>query len=678
LKPQPKDKSATSKIDTGKRDYTKFIYIAVVFIITIIAYSNSLKGDFIYQFDDDLYVTNNPDIKEINGDNLRKIFTKPYVGLYLPLTMLTLMADFAMHELNPKGYHVTNLLMHLISTVLVFFLILKIKPDRYIAGLAAMIFAIHPLHVESVTWISERKDVLYSLFYLAGLITYLNFTHKPSVKNYLLTMLLFILSLISKAVAVSFPLFLVAFDWYRGRNIFNLKVILEKVPFFGLSLFFGLLGIYFTSTADDTTTPVIEWIHRPFIVSDAMMIYLTKFFAPFNLMIYYYYPDVASGSLPLRFYISAILLIVIFIGVAFWIWKAKTYRRDLLLGLMFFAIPTFFILQLIPAGRAYAADRYTYLSYIGIAYIIGIYTTGLINGLDKKRPALRKIVLSLVIIYTVGFAFLTYQRNKDWKDSFTLFTDLIEKNPNHGHPHLIRGITHVQFGNLQQALDDYTESIRLRPADAKTWANRSSVRGMLGDISGALDDANRSLEIWPNYTNGLNNRATAYFFSNNFEKAIADYTRLIDKDPNNAELFRRRILANEKLNNTDGLLQDYLRLTELEPSNHINFAKAGEMYYRLEDNENAIAFFSQSMQLNRSYHQPLMLRGNANFRLGNFEAAVRDFLRFAEITNQASAWFNVGQSYLRLNETEKACPAWQKAHDLDHPDAASMIQRHCK
>jgi len=149
-----------------------------------------------------------------------------------------------------------------------------------------MVFAVHPLHVESVTWISERKDVLYVLFYLAGLITYLKYTRRPSFKNYLLTLLFFILSLFSKTVAVSFPLFLVAFDWYRGRQIFNIKVILEKVPFFALSLFFGLLGIYFTSSVEDYTTPVIDWVHRPFIVSDAIMIYLTKFFAPVNLMIY--------------------------------------------------------------------------------------------------------------------------------------------------------------------------------------------------------------------------------------------------------------------------------------------------------------------------------------------------------------------------------------------------------
>jgi protein O-mannosyl-transferase len=662
----------------ANRRYTAFLYLAVILLITILVYSNSLQSDFIYQFDDDLYVTNNADIKSINSENLYRIFSKSYVGLYLPLTMLTLMADYAIYELNPTGYHVTNLLMHLISTVLVFFLISKIKPNHYIAGLAAIIFAIHPMHVESVTWISERKDVLYSLFYLAGLITYINYTRKQSSKNYLLTLLFFILSLLSKTVAVSFPLFLTAFDWYRGRKIFDFKVILEKVPFYSLSLFFGLLGIYFTSTANDYTTPDIAWAFRPFIISDAIMIYLTKFFAPFNLMIYYYYPDISEGVLPIRFYVSFGILLIIVSGLVIWVLKAGKMKRDLLLGLLFFAIPTFFVLQIIPAGRAYAAERYTYLSYIGITYIIGIFTAGRIETLIKKKTPIKNTLIGLFLLFVIGFAYLTYDRNEDWKDSLTLFTDLIEKNPNHGHPYLIRGITHVQFGNLQEALDDYNESIRLHPDDPKTWSNRSSVRGMLGDIEGALDDANRSLEIRPGYSNGLNNRATAYFFSNQFEKALADYDAMMNNDPDNKDLLRKRIAVNEKLDNPAGQLDDYLTLVKLEPENYLNYAKVGELYYRLNDDENAIIYLTQCMQIRPAYHQPLMLRGNSQFRLGNYEAAAMDFRRSAEITNQSGAWYNAGQSYLRLNQLEKACPAWQKALETGHPDAIGMLQKYCK
>lgn len=678
MKKQQNTKAKKSSAAKTGGKYTAYIYLAIVLIITVIAYSNSMSGDFIYQFDDDLYVTNNADIKEINHETLLNIFTKPYVGLYLPLTMLSLMADYAIYGLNASGFHLTNLLMHLMNTVLVFFLMLKIKRDNYIAGITAMVFAIHPLHVESVTWISERKDVLYTLFYLAGLITYLNYTVRPSSKSYLLTMFFFILSLLSKTVAVSFPLFLVAFDWYRGRHLFNAKVILEKVPFFSLSLFFGLLGIYFTSSADDYTTPMIDWIHRPFIVSDAIMIYLTKFFAPVNLMIYYYYPDVSEGTLPMRFYISSGLLVAVMAGLILWVIKQKNEKRELIMGLIFFAIPTFFILQLIPAGRAYAAERYTYLSYIGITYIIGIFTTRLFHNTSNQRAFAKKMLSAIVLIATVAFAVLTYNRNNDWKNSITLFTDLIEKNPEHGHPYLIRGITHVQLGNLQQALSDYNESIRLDAGNAKTFSNRSSVRGMLGDVPGALEDANRSLELRPGYQNALNNRATAYFFSKEFDKALADYSAMLIKEPDNAELLRRRIAANEQLEDNEAQLSDYLLLTEIEPGNHINFAKAGEMYYRLRQDEKAIEMLTLSMQMKPGYIDPLMLRGNAYFRTANYEAAKSDFLRIANATNQPSAWYNVGQSNLRLNQISEACTAWQKAHQLGHPDANAMLQQYCK
>lgn len=676
-KQQIKQKQKSGK-QPEKKPVNKLWYLAGIVLLTILVYSNSINNDFTYQFDDDLYVTNNPDIKGLTLENVSKAFSKSYVGLYLPLTMLSYIIEYSVFGLNPSAYHVTNLLMHLLATILVFLLIYKIKPNAYVASVVAFVFAIHPMHVESVTWISERKDVLYAIFYLAGLITYLNFLQKKSVKNYLITMVFFILALLSKAVAVSFPLFLVAFDWYNGRKILSKNVILEKIPFFALSLGFGLLGIYFTSIANDTTTPDIAWAFRPFIVSDAVMIYLYKFVAPFKLMIYYYYPETSSGALDAKFYVSTGTLLLIAGLSLFGIFKSKTHKRDLILGVLFFVIPTFFILQLIPAGRAYAAERYTYLSYIGLAYIFAVLTRQVVQPKNPKQIQLRSTLVGLVVFFAIGFSYLTWDRNKDWKDSLTLFTDLIEKNPAHGHPYLIRGITYVQFGKNKLALDDYNKSIERNPYDAKALANRSSTRGMLGDLEGALDDANRSLEIKPGYDNGLNNRATALFFSGDYKGALADYSALIAKDSLRAELYRKRAMVLEKLEDTDGLLKDYLMLTRLEPVNHINFAKVGELYYQKDEDQLAINYFTKAMQIKPTYYQPLFLRGNANYRIGNYAQALDDFSRIASISQDASSYYNMGMSNMMLGNLPDACAAWQKALDLGHMDAQKRINEKCK
>jgi protein O-mannosyl-transferase len=667
-----------NKTKTNKGRSGRFYFLAGILLLTVIVYSGAMRHDFIYQFDDDLYVTNNPDIQALTAENFGKIFTNTYVGLYLPITMATYMLEYSAFGPNPMPYHLTNLIIHLINTVLVFMLIIKIRPGTYLASIVAFVFALHPMHAESVTWISERKDVLYALFYLAGLLSWLYYIQKKTTKIYLLTIFFFILSLFSKTVAVSFPLFLVIFDWYFGRPLWSKKVILEKIPFFALSLAVGLLGIYMAGTANDTSTPDIPWIYRPFIISDAVMIYIYKFIAPFKLMIYYYYPDLLAGNLPTKFYISTVALLVVFTATVFWAVQTKTKQRDLLLGILFFVIPTLFVLQLIPLGRAYAAERYTYLSYIGLAYIFGIFTRDIVINNSRKNLQLKAILIGILIFFGVGFSALTWTRNHDWQDSFSLFDDLIDKNPDHGHPYLIRGITHIQFGNPEKALADYNKSIALDPANPKTYANRSSAKGMLGDYTGALEDANRSLEIKPGYENALSNRATAYLYLNKFEKAIDDYTRILEMDSTNTNMIRKRIIALEKTGQEENILNDYLALTRLEPYNYINFAKAGEYFYRLDQIQKSIEYLSKSMELKPDYHQPLFLRGNAFYKSGDYDNALSDFSRYAEITGQAVAYYNMGMSYKMLNQIPEACKAWKKAHELGHANAAKRLAESCR
>ncbi len=672
------NKSRRKKNQPDKKPVNPFVYLAGILLLTVIVYAGAMSHDFIYQFDDDLYVTNNSDIQSFAWDNIKTVFTNSYVGLYLPLTMLTYMAEYAVFGLNPDPYHVINLIIHLVNTLLVFVLIRRLKPDVYIASVVAFVFALHPMHVESVTWISERKDVLYTLFYLGGLIAWLRYIDKPSPGRYLATMGLFVLSLFSKTIAVSFPLFLVAFDWYRGRKLFSKKVILEKVPFFALSLAIGLLGIYFTSTANDTSTPDIAWAFRPFIVSDAILIYLYKFIGPFNLMNYYYYPDISDGRLPSRFYLSTAILIFLIVAAIIWAVKTKSKNRDLLLGFIIFMIPTIFVLQIIPAGRAYAAERYTYISYIGLSYIFGILTTDILKDRAQKMIQIRATIIVIIAFFAIGFSWLTWDRNKDWKDSFTLFNDLVEKNPDHFHPYLIRGITHVQFGNREEALADYNKSLSLNPNSAKALANRSSVKGMLGDYEGALRDATRALEIRPGYDNALNNRATARIFLKDYEGALADIDALLGKDSTRIDYLNKKIMVLEKMDDKQGLLNTYLKLIRLEPGKYLHYGKAGEMCFRLDKNEDAIRYLTKSMEMNRQYYQPLMLRGNAYYKTGEYKKALADFSRFAQITNDPSAFYNAGMSHMMLGEMPLACESWQKALELGHHLAADRITEHCR
>lgn len=655
-----------------------WLWLALILLLTVLAYANAVNNDFIYQFDDDLYVTDNPDIKALTSHNLYRMFTTSYVGLYLPLTMLTYAVEYHFFGLDATAYHITNLLLHLINVWLVFLLILKIKPNTYVAALVALVFALHPMHVESVTWISERKDVLYLLFYLAAAIFYLRYIRKNSAGNYLITLGFFVLSLLSKTIAVSLPLLLLALDWYFGRSLTSRRVWLEKIPFFALSAVIGLLGIWFTSTAADTSTPDISWLHRPFIVADAVLMYLWKFLVPIQLKIYHYYPPTVSGVLPLRFYVSAATLLMLVVMVILLIKKSGNVKHDLILGLAIFVVPTLFILQIVPAGRAYAADRYTYFSYVGLAYVLAVSSWQIISTQNFSFRKWRNPLIIVLAVWLVMLVIMTRQRNTDWSDSITLFTDLIEKEPDRGHPYLIRGITWYQQGKMELALDDYNQSILRDTTDAKAFANRASVRGIKGDYAGALKDADRALRIQPGYASAINNRATAHFYLENYSQAVADYDALIAMDNAEAGNYRKKIMVLEKMADTAALIDSYQHLTRLEPDNYLNYAKAGELFYRQRNLKKAIHYFDEALRLDASQHVLLMLRANALFGMQRYEEALQDYARYAEITGDANAWYNAGQCCLKLERMDDACGYWEKAAIKNFVPALSRIREFCK
>lgn len=661
-----------------KKPNRNWLWLALILLLTVLVYANAVDNDFIYQFDDDLYVTDNPDIKALNADNLYRMFTTSYVGLYLPLTMLTYAVEYHFFGLDATTYHLTNLLLHLINVWLVFLLILKIKPNTYVAALVALVFALHPMHVESVAWISERKDVLYLLFYLAAAIFYLKYIRKNSAGNYLITLGFFVLSLLSKTIAVSLPLLLLALDWYFGRSLASRRVWIEKIPFFALSAAIGLLGIWFTSSAADTTTPDISWLYRPFIVADAVLMYLWKFLVPIQLKIYHYYPPTASGVLPLRFYVSAAILLSLLVAVILLIKKSGNLKRDLILGLAIFVVPTLFVLQIIPAGRAYAADRYTYFSYVGLAYMLAVSTWQIMSA---QKVSLRKWRTPLIIVmalWLMALGAITQQRNTDWSDSITLFTDLIQKDPEHGHPYLIRGITWYQQGKMELALTDYNHSILRDTTDAKAFANRASVRGIKGDYAGALRDANRALRIEPGYASAINNRAIANFYLENYKQAVADYDALIAMDSYDAGNYRKKIMVLEKIADTAALIDSYQHLMRLEPNNYLNYAKTGELFYRQDNLEKAIQYFDEALRRDASQHVLLVLRANALFGMQRFEEALNDYARYAEITGDANAWYNAGQCCLKLERIGAACEYWRKAAEKNFAPALNRIKEFCR
>jgi len=345
---------------------TRNFQIIVLVILTSLAYLPMLRNGFTY-FSDDNYVLNNAIIQNLSWDNIKFIFSAYFDGHYHPLTMLSLGLTWLMSGPDPFQYQFTNLLLHLANTLLVFWLIRKLFRNPEMAFLVALLFGLHTIHVESVARITERKDMLYTLFYLVSAIAYINFLDKKLWKYYHYSLITITLSLLSKGQAVSFFFTLLLIDYLRGRKLPGRQVILEKVPFLVLALFFGYLNLQ----AQKFTGYFLDYRSMAFYepVLDAAYVltnYILKMVLPVNLSALYPYPNQPGETVPANMW----LYLLTFIAVIFLSSYFYKKNKSVFFGIMFYLLNIFLMLRIIPVAENIMPDRYNYVPSIGFFIIL--------------------------------------------------------------------------------------------------------------------------------------------------------------------------------------------------------------------------------------------------------------------------------------------------------------------
>ena len=477
------------------------ILLCIALMVTAILYFPSLRNG-LTNWDDEGYITNNPQIKQLSRESTAYHFKNYHMGNYHPLTMLSLSMDYK-EPLSAKSFHLTNYFLHLINVALVFLFVFLLTRHNIIAFISTLLFALHPMHVESVAWASERKDVLYAAFFLGALCAYLKFltNDKNKTKWYLLVSFLFICSLLSKGQAVVLPLILVLIDFFAGRKI-NLKSFAEKTPWFVASLIFGIVAIYAQrSISAIHGVEEYSFLDRIIFAEYGITAYLYKLIIPSNLSCFYPFPLKVSGTYSVVFYIApAILMALVFL-----VWKYFRANKYVLFACFFFLVSVSIVLQLLPVGTAIIADRYTYIPYLGFFILTGKIFA---YAFEKKISSAlwRNVSLLLISCALCMFSYLTSQRIKVWKDSLTLWNDAISKSQTSPKPFLNRG--KIYEDDKQYGL--------------------------------AIADFNKAIALKQDYAEAYYNRGLAYFFQKNYENAIADYTSAIKNNPALAVAWNNR------------------------------------------------------------------------------------------------------------------------------------------
>ncbi len=637
IKPNQNVTKSTIPATKQRTDKNVLLWFAGIIILTYIAFSPSLKNGFT-NWDDNVYIGENTLIKSISGDNIKKMFaTENYVSNnYHPITILSLAIDYKLAGYNPKTFHITNLLFHLLNTALVFWFIFLLSGNKIIvASIVALFFGIHPMHVESVVWISERKDVLYTFFFMGALICYCKYIQSVGKIKFLLygfLLLLFLLSILSKAMAVVLPLVLFLIDYYSGRK-FDKYVIIEKLPFFALSLLFGILASQIQQGAI-AKFEIFTWIQRLAFASYGMINYIYNLFIPVNLSCFYPYPSLIEGHLPTVFYIAPIIVLGLFVLVFLSIKKTKI----LAFGFLFFCITIALVLQFISVGQVIMADRYAYIPYIGLLFPIAMSYEWLQQQTNKKINLYKKLSMILLIVCVSVSIFQTFERCKVWKNSDVLWTDAIHKYPN-SEPYRNRGSylvnkaaydlgkNKVGENEYDRALQDFNSSIKMSSVNPKVFTNRANIYGLKNQFELALADYSRAIELDHSDAQTFFNRAITYSRMKQFDKAAVDYSSALTLQPSLIAAKENRAYVYVDNGNFVKAISDLNELIQVNSDNSTYYFYRGFAYFKMQNISAALDDNTTAIRLNPDYSAAYFNRSVINKAAAKFKAALDDALK---------------------------------------------------
>jgi len=480
------------------------LVLLTVVLVTLVSLYPTVRNGFV-NWDDSQYVIENEAITSLTPAHVARIFSSFYVGAYVPLTALSYAVEFHFFGLQPLPYHVTNLVLHLFNCLLVFFLVYGLSRRWTAALVTALLFGVHPLHVESVSWITERKDMLYGFFFLAAALAYLGYAVRKKISAYYLALVLLILSCLAKPTAAVFPFILLVLDFLLKRR-FRPGIFLEKIPFFIIS-FATLIVAYLAQRETGAFAAVTRFSLPATLYQSAnyLFFYIFKTVLPLKLSCLYPEP---------RFWYAPLVVAGL---AALAIWSLRRTRVTAFGGL-FLIVGLLPMLQLVRVGQP-LADRYTYLALIGPFFIGGHYLAQAV----QRSGWPRKIIWLLVAVsVTATCAGLSHRQTRIWKDGITLWTNAINNYPNLPLAYNNRGNAYCYLNENRRALKDYDRAISIKPDYADAYNNRGNAWRGLAEYGRAIDDYSTALLFNPKLADAYYNRAVVYFLKKDYRAALRD------------------------------------------------------------------------------------------------------------------------------------------------------------
>ena len=616
-----------SNIQVSAQNRNPFLFLLqnetflVLFILlaTFLCFLPTLSADFIPSWDDNAYITDNLMIRSISLTSLKQMFTSQVGGTYVPLPLLSYAIEYKIWGLNPVAVQFTNVLLHLACVFLVFRILCSLKLDGFYAAAGALIYGIHPMGVESVAWVTERKDLLYGVFYFGSLLLYLHYVRLEKRKKILFagSLALFVLALFSKIQAVSLPLVLLAVDYFYQRPL-NLKLLFEKVPYFFLSLIFGVAGIFvLQSVGALKVNEIYTFTERFFFGIFSLSSYLLKFFAPTNMSALYPYPVRSGSALPLVYYLSPVFILLL----GFAVYRTANKTRAVAFGALFFLLSIVFMLQIFGAGAGFLADRYIKVPYLGLVFLVG---WALQQNQEKWKKA-TMLVWFIFVVFSIFLMVLTYSRCKIWKNGGTLWTDVIEKYPGkEARPYSCRAVYYRSKGETDKTLADLNMTLAIDNRDAEMTLMRGNIYFGKGKDDLAYSDYIRVLKLKTDNSLAYGNLGAIYVRRNQLDSAVTSLTKSLELDSSFAASYANRAVAYGGMGKTLESIEDFKRYLIYKPDDEKVFTSLAVAYRSLGRFEDCIEWLDKAIALKPDFGTYYSYRSETYNSIGNKAKALAD------------------------------------------------------
>ena len=616
---------------------TQLLIAGIIGAVTWLCLKVCLDNQYTH-WDDDGYITNNQLIRDLSGQGISNMFSvsNHVMGNYHPLTVLSNALEYSKVGLEPYLYHFDNLLLHVCNTLLVYWLVSLLTRRPVAAAITALLFGLHPMHVEPVAWLAGRKDVLYGSFYLAACIAHIYYLRSSEAKKwpwYTGVLLLFICALLSKPVAVVLPLSLLAIDLFEQTK-WKLNRLTEKIPHFIIALIFGVIAVHNQGKFHALFVKDLQYnfIERIALGNYALLTYLWKAVAPLHLCCFYQYPVKENGWISMLYFLCPVVVA----GLVYVCRKYGRSNRYIVFGLLFFIVNVLLLLQFVPVGGAIVADRYTYIAYTGLFFIAGWWVSGYFEAGGNKQTGY--VITAVLAVYLCTLGYLSNERCKVWYNSCTLWRDEIDKQP-FASANEYNNLAFYYFGKFTDATVPaerklaYDSAYYLINVAIKLQPDMVNAYIGLGDLE---MNNNQPEEAKKNFYKALELKGESFYFfayqklaliyamSNKYDSSAYFFKAAIGQNPNVAIIHTNYGKLLGVMNRPDAAMKEFATAITLDKNNYAPFFERAYLCMRANQFQQALNDLNEAIKLNPESGICYYYRGLCYVQTGNTAQGQQD------------------------------------------------------